>query len=735
MTESSAGRAEAIRLQKLASKKRYDELEAAWAEAVEKDAVPPDDLLFVLESVARSGDAELTDSLLWFLLTERTEQKGAADVLGVARSAVPLFPGSTVLREETTSLYRAAHADLPEVEVLTELTLKDAALPLPAAVEQMEHCLALQPGAYVLDRAREETGQVDRFDGDAHTFEVSFESGPRSYCVADAAGLERLDSDDFRALSLFDPEKLTAMAHEDPAELVTHTLRAFGPKLTFKGLRARLAGVIPDADWAEWWKAARPRLRRAAWVDMTDRAQPTFALRKTAIPYDAILKAQFHGAETAEEKLVAVLDYLNEIDGGAPPNNEMLGFFGTHLDRLVETVKDAAPAAAIGCLALAAELHQRAPDAAPQPNHSAAELLPEDADFAGLMRPIRHDRLGRLIVALVRDALPERWAEVYAAALPGCPAAACEAMASELCAAGLGDRLRDVVPVILAKPDQNARALGWLWRTTASGGCPQALADVDRVAVALGLFSAAQLLGRGKSRARPDQHPLLQQVRQAISLRDFAILHEVLEQAGEGRAKRVNTLVERHTGLSDSACRRVHEILRKTHPELFVEHVPPWQEDVVYTTQAGLTKRQEELGRLVTEKLAGASKAVGAAAALGDLSENAEWTAACEMRDRLAGQATRMQEETQKAKLITHEMAESDTVSVGSRVRTRDPATDHVESMTFLGPWDADHDQGIYSYRAAVGIAFMGKAVGDRVVLDAHGERREWEILEIGPGL
>ena len=142
-----------------------------------------------------------------------------------------------------------------------------------------------------------------------------------------------------------------------------------------------------------------------------------------------------------------------------------------------------------------------------------------------------------------------------------------------------------------------------------------------------------------------------------------------------------------------------------------------------------------ELSHLVNVKMAEASKAVGAAAALGDLSENAEWTAAKEERDRIAARATRMQEEISKARIITPGAARGETVTIGSSVRARDLSNDVVETMTFLGPWDADHDRNIYSYRAKLGLAFMGKRPGDRVNLSTDGGEHRWEIVEVRPGI
>jgi len=733
--EPVGSKAEAAKLRKLVSKKRYDELEAAWTEAVENGSVELGDLLSVLGKVAQVGGSQLAESLLWFLLTARAEQRGPEDALRIAKSAVADFSTSEVLREELASLYQAAHAGVPHIKTLTEMTISRPEVPLAAAVEQIEKYAALQPGSYVFDTKVDEPGRVVGFDAETQTLEVSFADRPRSYDVAATADLEPLGGDDFRALSVFEPEKLKQLAQDDPGELVTRALRAFGPRLTFQRLKSRLAAIIPSGSWSQWWAMAKPKLRRAPWVDMSDRAQPTFALRSQPIAHDDILRAQFNSAGSPEEKLVNVLDYLNEVGRGAEASTDLLAFFAARLGQFVDEWRGAEPAAALGAVALRSEIAKRVPEAVTAPGREIEPLIPAGPELADLMRSVVSDNLARAILALVRRELPARWPEVFVAVMPGCPPGGCDLIAEELSAGGHTAGLRAAVAAILARPGRNASALAWLWRTTCAGRFPKALGDVDRVAVALGLFSAASILGRGASRSKTDRQHLLPLVRSAISFRDYEPLRDVLNDADGDRARRISNFIERHTGLSDNACHRVHEILRRTHPDLFAEHVDPWLEDVIYTTEAGLKKRQAELSRLVKVKLAEASKAVGVAAAMGDLSENAEWTAAKEECNYIATRATRMQEELKKARIITPELAAGEVVTVGSAVRARNIATGNVETMVFLGPWDADHDKGVYSYRAKLGLAFMGKKVGDRVSLSGGGGGGTWEITEVRPGI
>jgi transcription elongation GreA/GreB family factor len=68
-------------------------------------------------------------------------------------------------------------------------------------------------------------------------------------------------------------------------------------------------------------------------------------------------------------------------------------------------------------------------------------------------------------------------------------------------------------------------------------------------------------------------------------------------------------------------------------------------------------------------------------------------------------------------------------------VTARNELTGAAETMTFLGPWDAQPDERIYAYNAPLGLAFMGKAVGDVVTYRFGPEERRWEILQTEAGV
>ncbi|MCX5671932.1 MAG: GreA/GreB family elongation factor [Planctomycetota bacterium] len=686
-----------VPLVKLVREKRFDDLEAEWMAVVEDEAWDLDALRVVLQELVDQGATKALESLLWLLLSSWKDRKGVEPTLDAARRVADLLPESDVLREELAGVYRAAFGGVPSIATLAEMALPRRDIPLRVAVQRLEKLLLLEPGTYVSDSRRRSPGRVIGVDEARKVLSVSFGDTQRAYDAASVENLEIGEQDDLAAILLFDKPRVERLAAEDPAELARLVLKAYGPHMGFRDFRSALAEVVPAGAWSRWWSGAKTRVRRSPLIEMSDGAEPTFFLRATPRAFEDRSREEFDETPPGQARLVLVLGHLKET--GHDPSAEM---------------------------ALA--------------RHFADELSPEsiltpEADVAALLRPIAADGLARCVLALVRDAMPERWPDLYAAALMGCSESVCEWIAEQLAGAGHEDSLAGAAATILKRPDENVPAILWLWQAATSGRHPQALAGVDRASLTIRFFLAADGLA-GRAADDRSLRSLVSQIRSTAAARDGALLRSVLEASDDRQAKDIRAAIERNAALTDVIRTRLLDIVRKTHPSHFVvKTVPPWEEDVIYTTPAALHKQEEVYGDLVTKKVLDNQRAIASAAEHGDISENAEFTAALEERERLAERAARLQADIAKARPITPSMASGDTVTVGSRLRARRVATGEEEIFVFLGPWDTDIAKHIYYYRAPLALAFMGRRVGDTVAFGTGADERKWEILEAGPGI
>jgi transcription elongation factor GreA len=270
----------------------------------------------------------------------------------------------------------------------------------------------------------------------------------------------------------------------------------------------------------------------------------------------------------------------------------------------------------------------------------------------------------------------------------------------------------------------------WVWKAAGAGELIDREGGPDPERLLLDFLSITERSLRGT------ENKLGNRLKSALASKNYATTRFLLETLGERAARRVKDSLVRFPGLTDQMRTHVSDLLAETHPQIYVEHVPAWEEEgVIWSTKSGLERKKEEYGKLVNEKLPAVAEAIGRAASFGDLSENAEYTAALEERERLTERANSLKAELDQATVLPEDAADGDEVTVGSTVRVRNAATGEEREYTFLGPWDVRVEEGVYSYRAPLSLAFMGKAVGDEVEVTLDDETLTFEILEVRSAL
>jgi len=163
------------------------------------------------------------------------------------------------------------------------------------------------------------------------------------------------------------------------------------------------------------------------------------------------------------------------------------------------------------------------------------------------------------------------------------------------------------------------------------------------------------------------------------------------------------------------------------YPDLVkIKDKPFWEEEFIYCTRQGIEKRSRELKEITEEKLPEIFKAIGKAADFGDLSENAEWTAALEEQRLLTEKAGQIEEELGNARIIEEQKRHEGVVAPGTRVTMVRVGEEGEETITILGPWDIG-PEGVVSYQAPLAASLLGTKQGDQATIQLP--ERSYEVM------
>ncbi len=148
-------------------------------------------------------------------------------------------------------------------------------------------------------------------------------------------------------------------------------------------------------------------------------------------------------------------------------------------------------------------------------------------------------------------------------------------------------------------------------------------------------------------------------------------------------------------------------------------------------TIAGLTKLQDELEDLKTNKMKEISKKIGEAREQGDLSENAEYDAAKDEQRDIAARIEEIEKILKDVELVDETEADTDKVSIGSKVSVRDLTYDEDLEFIIVGSQEANSLNGKISNESPVGAAMIGGVVGQTVSVELGDEVEKYQIMDI----
>lgn len=150
----------------------------------------------------------------------------------------------------------------------------------------------------------------------------------------------------------------------------------------------------------------------------------------------------------------------------------------------------------------------------------------------------------------------------------------------------------------------------------------------------------------------------------------------------------------------------------------------------IYLTPKGLEDLKKEYDELATTKRPEIVARLSAAREMGDLSENAEYTAA---REELAFVDGRIEELEMllKQAVVIDEAHKGNTVDLGSQVTIKIANRDSNEIFTLVGEWEANPQEKKISHESPLGKALLGKTIGDEIEVEAPAGTMIYKVVSI----
>jgi transcription elongation factor GreA len=148
-------------------------------------------------------------------------------------------------------------------------------------------------------------------------------------------------------------------------------------------------------------------------------------------------------------------------------------------------------------------------------------------------------------------------------------------------------------------------------------------------------------------------------------------------------------------------------------------------------TKAGFERLKKDIEIIKNVSIPENVRDIEVARAHGDISENAEYSAAKERQSFLYGRMQELENQLALANVINLKGLKTDRVVFGCYVSLEDIDSGEKIKYQLLGPYESDISQNKISVTSPIGKALIGKRIGSEINVQTPGGTRNFELIDI----
>lgn len=714
-------------------------VEKEWMRLVEAQDEPLTRLVEygeVLRELCKMGRTSQAEELAWATIETLSAGHSAKETLTVAGPFLQAIGESEELRAQVTELYRAAYADRDGLEGLLAESGIAGSRPVRRARRTLDVCLRLKEGDFLTGRDDDGAARVEEVDRSRWQFTIL---GPMVTETLGAVVLadryQAASPTEFRVMLQFAPDRLAERLWEDPAQIVIDICRDHDNRIDSETLAAILVpALLNETDWKKWWTRARTVLKRCPHIKIEGRSPYELSYSDTPIALEDELLVKFEAKHEPLARLALVEKYLRNCKAqGQPPSQPALRrCYDCFVERARRLSRENSMRAGHFWV-----IARRVGEAAgiDGAGDGAAELFRTSRDLPAVFHEIHNEALLELACTCLVEARPEDWQEQLLTLLPTFPLGVCDRAARRLVDAGRGpDDFEPPIRQIMTSPVEHFGALLWLWNGPSRA---ERIPTPPLITLLSRILRTLDECRRSERISKETAGTIASRARAVLASRKYERFERCLDQLEVGMARALRTQIRQLDSLGRAVGSDLLSRLSSKFP--LGESAPavqPWaRDDVMYVTEAGFARKQEEIYQHVNVKMKKNAEAIGRAAERGDLSENSEYKFALEERDLLRARLAQMNAEMAMARVMTPADVQTDHVGIGTKVIFNRTTDGQCYELSFVGSWDSDPGKGWLNYKAPLALKVMGKRIGDVIEFDHSGAVGAYQIVALEDAL
>jgi transcription elongation factor GreA len=635
------------------------------------------------------------------------------------------------VRKDLINLYRLKYKDHSQFEQFMKLSkLANYKTPVKYAILDFEKNIVFDKGNFAF-HSTWKLGKI--FDMDSENIVINFSGKPDHKMSIQMAlqSLTPIPKEHLYVLQYEDPEYVRTLFKEDFMQFFDILIKSYGGRILLEDIKRELIPeYVLEKGWSKWWSKTRTKVKRDPHYGFSEKKKDLIFLRDKPVTFAEELLESFTKSESFSKKLDIALEFVHNID--KDEGHSVVQYF---VDYFTEEMKGDSSTRQVLSYMILKDLTKFTDPAKLRLDtlrQKVVDFIKGSQELSLLSMKISLYDYKKDLVNLIEESR-EDWPQVLSDLLFETPVRIHKYIFNCLIRAHAYNIINSFIDRVITGAKQYSEIFIWVVRNLFSKAWDYDWIDYSRERLAVTYFRFLNDL----KKMELEGNRLKNMALDLLFDNNAAVLHNIVDLFDLAFLGKIYDLFTNVSYIEDSHRENFLTIIKSKYPDFQPVKIQPdeaWELDVekLIVSQEGYEKMKAELDRLVTVELVNISKELTKVADVSaDIRENVEYNALMEKQSILELSISKLDNEMKKAHILNLNDISLDSVNIGTMVILQNTRTGEVRDYTVLGPWDADFEKGVLSYRSPIAKSLLGSRAGDSVALDIEDGKHTYRIKEI----
>ncbi len=711
--------------------KKYEEVSSLWSKLV---SVSWGDIAFferIERFLVEAKQFDLVAALIKILLQKYRDQENPDLSIELLKKVLKYRPDDAHARRDLINLYRVKYKDHTQFEQFMKLSkLANYKTPVKYAIQDFEKNIVFDVGNHAYHNTWK-LGKIVAMDNENIVINFSGKPDHKMSIQMALQSLMPIPNDHLYVVQYEDPDYTKNLFKDDFMQFFEILIRSYGGKILLEDVKRELIpAYVTEKGWSKWWSKARTKIKRDPHYGFSEKKKDLIFTRDKPVTFAEELLESFTGSDSFSKKLDIAIEFVNNID-----TNDGLSVVPYFIDYFTDEMKGDSETRQVLSYMILKDMTKYADPAKLKLDalrQKVVDFIKESNELPLLSMKISSYDYKKDLVNLVEESR-EDWQQVVSELLFETPVRIHKYIINNLIQAHAYKILNGFIDRVVTGMKQYPEIFIWVARNLFGRQWDYDWLDYSRERLAVSYFRLMNEL----KKIEMEGNRLKNMTVDLLFDNNSAVLRNIVEQFDPVLLGKLHDLFSNVSYVDEPQKESFLALIRAKYADFQPAKAQPdegWEQDVekLIVSREGYDRMKAELDRLVTVEIVNNSRELTKVADVsGDIRENVEYNALMEKQATLELSISKLDNEMKKAQVLNPDEIPTDSVAIGTRVILQEEDTGEEGDYTILGPWDADFEKRVLSYRSPIAKSLLGSRPGDTVTLDIEAGHKKYKIKEI----